>query len=966
MKRSGTRKTNFLKPLLLIVLVGLGFFGNVFKIALFYNVDLIFGSFFVMIVVSLYGPVWGTVAGAVAASYTYVLWNHPYAILVFAIEAAFVGFIYSRRNSNLVLIDIAYWFILGMPLVYLFYHGVMKIDNTGTLLIMCKQAVNGIFNVLMARLVLMLLRRRWAKFFSLTWSGQWEFSYVLFNMIMAFVLLPSLFFTSIAGRLELRDIDNEIDSRLKLRSEAMGHVINSRIGRSRNRVEQYAELVGEAIEEDDPEERVSRLLSEIAMGDTDFQGFYVISRRKGFVVAEGFGRETSPALQERGLRSLKKITTAQANNRESMVKVLKPPTEEKSLGAQLLILAPIQDRAGEYIGSIGAVKLSESIYDFMQDILAERKTEAALVAEGGSLIFQTSEDEERIRKILRDVGTGDSDKELLWIPPVKRNISVMERWEETVHIRRRKLSAAPGWELYSFASVAPYQQRVYRDSLNNLLLIIILILITAVISRFIALRYVLPIRRLEKISTDLPRKLYEGGRPSWPRTILREIAGLVQNYRFMANSLKRTFAELRSEKERAETANVAKTKFLANMSHDIRTPMTAIKGMAEILLEEEDLTREQREHIRTIEQSSTVLLGILNNILDLSRIESGKLVIEEVDFNVHETIDRILRMFSLSASVKDLELRSSIEEGFPSSLRGDPLRIQQVLMNLVGNAIKFTENGSITVELEGKEKLPVRFSPGEAQNGEYLPVTFYVRDTGIGIPDDKKESIFESFSQADYSTTRKYGGSGLGLTISRELVSLMGGEISLSSTPGKGTVFFFTLPLQKVGSANVPAESSAAAAQAQPQLLREENSDSAVSEQAGGEKNADRLTDRETSIKPVNILLVDDDKINRKITVRKLEKAGYPTLSAADGKEAIEVLQRNPVDLVLMDVHMPGMDGIEATRRIRSGVPIIALTAGTLKQDIQICLDAGMDDYLQKPLTLDKVEVMIRRYVQGK
>lgn len=943
MNRSANQKINVLKPILLIVLVGLSFLGNVFKITLFYNVDLIFGSFFVMIVISLYGPAWGIAAAAVAASYTYVLWNHPYAIIIFICEAAFVAFIYRRRKVNLVLIDIAYWFVLGMPLVYLFYRGVMKMDNTGAVLIMFKQAVNGVLNALAARLVLMLLRRKGAKLFSLSWTGQWEFSNVLFNMIMAFVLLPSLFFIVFSGRIELRNVDKEIDSKLRLRSEAMEYILNSEITQSRDRIEQYAELAGGAMEDDAPEERVKRLFTEITMGDMEFLGFYVIDRSGELVVSVGFGDESSPGLQDEGLRILKEMPVEQLQRQDGTVVPIEQPAGERP-NAPFLFQAPIRDREGGYIGSVAGVSLSEGILDFVHDILVEKKTDAALIAENGSIVFQTLEDKERIRRILTDIGEQRPAGDFYWMPPAKRNISVMERWKETVHIRKSKLSELPGWELYSFASVAPYQERVYRNSFNNLLIIVFLIFITAIVSRVVASKYVLPIRRLEEISTNFPQKLYEGGRPAWPRTIFKEIASLVQNFRFMANSLKRTFRELRqanahlvAEKERAEAANVAKTKFLANMSHDIRTPMTAIKGMAEILMDEEDLNQDQREHIETIEQSSTALLGILNNILDLSRIESGKLAIEEVDFDVRETINRIVRMFRLSAEVKGLELSSSVDDRIPDYLHGDPLRIHQVLMNLVGNALKFTDSGSISVELERKEELAVKRPSGE-RSEKYLYVTFYVRDTGIGIPENKQNLIFESFSQADYSTTRKYGGTGLGLTISLELVSLLGGSISLESTPGEGSVFFFTLPFKEAqGQQPAPTDIP-----------------------IGAERR-------------VSILVADDDRINRRLTVRKLQKAGYRAASASDGKEVIELLGRELFDMVLMDIHMPVMDGLETTRRIRSGeeqvhnpgIPIIALTAGALEQDFQGWRDAGMNDYLEKPLPLEDVGKMVGTYITG-
>ena len=369
--------------------------------------------------------------------------------------------------------------------------------------------------------------------------------------------------------------------------------------------------------------------------------------------------------------------------------------------------------------------------------------------------------------------------------------------------------------------------------------------------------------------------------------------------------------------ERAEAANQAKSEFLANMSHEIRTPMNGIIGMTDLALGAES-EEERLGYLEVVRNSANALLGIINDILDFSKIEAGKLSIETIDFPLRQTIDEAL--FPLQARARDrgLDFRADIDATLPGQLRGDPTRLRQVLLNLVGNAIKFTERGEVV--------LTVRL---ERQQAEALTLSFAVRDTGIGIPADKLAGIFDAFSQADTSTTRKYGGTGLGLTITRRLVELMGGELSVVSTPGEGSTFRFTLPLRRAESAPSTEAPSAA-----PGV--------------------------EAPLPPLHVLLVEDNPVNQQLAIRLLEKWGHRVTLAVDGQAAVDrVTAGEPCDIVLMDMQMPVMDGLTATRLIRRHeaahrlprLPIMAMTANAMQGDREDCLEAGMDDYLSKPIS---------------
>jgi signal transduction histidine kinase len=779
MSKQMIMKKMYTKIGILLLLTGLAFFGNVFKIHLFFNVDFLLGSIAVMLVIYLYGLLPGIFAAVIAASYSYVLWNHPYAIIIFTAEAVFVGLVLRQRRAELVAADALYWILIGMPLVFLFYYGIMGVGLQSCILIMMKQAINGIFNALIASVIINLLRPFLIKQHLFPLPQTVSFRNLLFTIMVTIVLMPSLILMIVSSKEELRRIERQVVSRLEDSAASTAETFRFWLNENIQNLRFLANFISGT--EQPNEEEIRREMRILAESDDDFQflSFYAQSGTQLIVYPR------SASINQNLLRSGAGTGSADFGAQSPEPELAVHPLDMEN--SVLLLSLPVgtkDERAGMVSG---AIKLT-SISGLFEELLANADLSAYLIddtgriiAEGGSGGFEIGDPYLYPSDYMRT----EMRQDLALIQPSPgENVSIMERWQKSVYEKSLTLDFGD-WRLVLTASTAPFQ-----DYLNERYFVIMLIMLVVVIgvigvAALLSHLMVVSIGRLGNLTSKIGGSAPNEEELKWPRSRIFEVQALITNFKTSFSLLRKNMAELagankelKKAKEEADTANRAKSQFLANISHDLKTPLNGILGFSGMLKNDPELEEEQRRSIQIIEQSGLHLLDLISDILDISKVEVKKMQLHHSPVDLSEFLRTIYDMMRVQAEGKGLAFKLEIDGDLPLTIYTDEKRLRQVLINLLSNAVKFTESGSIIFRVYQK----------------LGSLCFEVEDTGPGIPEDLQKAVFSPFKQLE-GDGRNIEGTGLGLSIVKKLLKLMGSEIELYSEAGKGSTFSFSLPI---------------------------------------------------------------------------------------------------------------------------------------------------------------------------
>jgi signal transduction histidine kinase/FixJ family two-component response regulator len=906
-------------PLLVILLI-LGYAGNYFRIPILLHADWLFGSVFTMLVVRLYGWGWGTIAAAIASSFTILLWKHPYGLILYTLEAFFVGWGLRRRSKNLLLLDVIYWGLIGFPLLWLLYAGVGKIEPSSVLFISLKNPLNQLCNALVASLILNHSPiARWSDRSQATKIISFE--QTLLNLLVAFVLIPTLILTIWNCQGATNQQESYILANLDTTTQSVSRELRNWHQRSRSMMTELAFIAKNSnLSRSNALQKSTELVKQAF---PEFHNIY-ITDIQGKIIASAIPT-TSIELDRLKYNSflsqkqpkLSENIFIDSNNSSSIIQSV-PILEGDSLVGQVLAEIDVHALDRWLTENHPADTDLISLLNPQQQVIISTRQDLKLLQP-----FDRNDNGE-IQQI--------ADTTYRWIPIVK-NMPKVVRWRKSFYVQKATIGDNLPWQLVVEVASDPYL--VFLDMLytNSFAILMAIAMLTPLLAKFIGHRLVQPLLQLANFTTNLPDKLIEPKELQLPASQVSEINALTNNFQIMAGALQEKFQEIQqasqeiqSAKEIADSANQAKSKFLANMSHELRTPLNGILGYAQILERSNTLPEKERHGVNIIHQCGSHLLTLINDILDISKIEADKLELIPKAINLPSLLQGVVEIFQIPANQKGIDFYYQPDANLPPGIEVDEKRLRQVLINLLGNALKFTDKGSVTLKVD-------RLSGNDSS----IRLSFLVSDTGVGIASEDVTKLFLPFEQVG-EQKRKSQGTGLGLTISQQIVQLMGGEIQVTSTQGVGSNFGFEIELPL-------------AADWMQQQTR-------VADNIVGYSGRQR-----------HILIVDDRWENRAVIVNLLSPLGFAIAEAENGQNGLNKMRENLPDLVITDLSMPVMDGLEMLKQLRSDsnlqqLPVIVSSASVTELDRQMSKAAGSNDFLAKPIQAQELFDAIAKCLQ--
>ncbi len=913
--------------------------GNFFALPIIYGFDFIFGSVAIFLILALYGVRTALICGFFASLLTIIHWGHPYAVLIFMLELSVVSWLITRFNLRMIVADLIFWFTIGIPLVYILYAYSLHFPPQSALLVALKMTLNGIFNVSAAVVIHLFVQVRRQKTGRCDYLGDnlrsILYSFFVFMLVGTLILITR----AEAARAEKRRTEEAAHEMVSCYRDA-AHFIEDwnlsnfyAINQTAEKIEERIALSPEEwVEERDgdfllrPNHAMQKTVETVANSYMYFHNVYV---------GDSAGKAVAfyPSVNEKG-EPTQGLDFSDRQYYKDVKDKRQPLLSEIFMGRGgvfepiVSFVSPIfyMDRFVGY--TIGAAKL-----DIIQDNLRRIKNKSGVdicVVDGKNDTIASTDACAQLRRCGSQAFAAPADSNakgvVRHIFPEKGR-SRMSSYRVSYWILEQDANVSD-WKFIVTFPASMVQTRLINHITGVMLAVVCMLLAGSFVVFFLAKILSRKISILADAGRLMqsPENACETLNIEFPRSIISEIDELSLSLQTAARKQAEYIAarkehdrELREAAVIAQSANIAKSNFLATMSHEIRTPMNGIIGTID-LLKQTNPSSEQAEYVEVIVREGDNMLNIVSDILDLAKIEDSGMELEYQACNLHEILSDAGEVGRSLAIKKDVAVNVVCSDNLPQAVMCDGIRLRQALVNLVSNAVKFTDKGFVNISADSV-----------MADAKTAKITIVVQDSGIGISEDKLPFIFDKFYQADMTIGRQYDGTGIGLHIANGIINSMGGTIEASSREGEGSTFSVCICVETC-DIKMPA------------------SDNCVAEEA--------------DIQGLNVVIVEDNPMNLKIIGGVVKKLGCNPACFSNGYDAIEHLRNNGANIVFMDCHMPIIDGFETTMAIRqfnNEIPIIAITADSLSGTKQRCLDVGMNDYLTKPVRLESIRSVIER-----